>query len=41
MFSAVYGGKFHLENETITEGKIAYFTEFVNERLEALTGCCT
>jgi len=30
MFSAVYGGMFHLEDETIMEGKIAYFTEFVN-----------
>jgi hypothetical protein len=30
MFSAVYGGMIHLEDETITDGKIAYFTKFVN-----------
>ena len=30
MFSAVYGGMIHLEDETIIEGKITYFTEFVN-----------
>jgi hypothetical protein len=35
MFSAVYGGKFHPEDETIMEGKIAYFTEFVNPAASA------
>jgi hypothetical protein len=30
MFSAVYGGMIHLEDETIMDGKIAYFTKFVN-----------
>jgi hypothetical protein len=30
MFSAVYGIMIHLEDETITDGKIAYFTKFVN-----------
>jgi len=30
MFSAVYDGMIHLEDETITDGKIAYFAKFVN-----------
>jgi hypothetical protein len=35
MLSALYGGKFHPEDETLMERKIAYFTQFVNPAASA------